>query len=153
MVGSDDVDLAYHCRLLLYNRPKHTKLYRWLGLYPLYLLAEVAVIATDLAELLGSAIALCLLFPRLEMWQAVLITAFDVVLILAMRDPLRGKPVRLFELLIAIMVGLAPSVFALSILFFAPGVDRLNLHACDYLEGRNQHEGCFFWVSPFQISV
>jgi metal iron transporter len=67
-------------------------------------LAEVAVIATDLAELLGSAIALCLLFPWLELWHGVLITAFDVVLILAMRDPLRGKPVRMFELLIAIMV-------------------------------------------------
>jgi len=89
---------------LLYNRPKHTKLYRWLGLYPLYFLAEVAIIATDLAELLGSAIALCLLFPKLELWHGVLITAFDVVLILAMRDPLRGKPVRMFELLIAVMV-------------------------------------------------
>jgi len=96
--------LASHSRLLLYNRPKHPKLYRWLGLYPLYLLAEVAVIATDLAELLGSAIALCLLFPWLELWHGVLITAFDVVFILAMRDPLRGKPVRVFELLIAIMV-------------------------------------------------
>ena len=89
---------------MLYNRPKHTKLYRWLGLYPLYFLAEVAIIATDLAELLGSAIALCLLFPKLELWHGVLITAFDVVLILAMRDPLRGKPVRMFEFLIAVMV-------------------------------------------------
>jgi metal iron transporter len=79
-------------------------LYRWLGLYPLYLLSEAAVIATDLAELLGSAIALCLLFPRLELWQGVLLTAFDVILILAIRDPLRGKPVRMFELLIAAMV-------------------------------------------------
>jgi len=64
----------------------------------------VAIIATDLAELLGSAIALCLLFPKLKLWHGVLITAFDVVLILAMRDPLGGKPVRMFELLIAVMV-------------------------------------------------
>jgi len=75
-----------------------------LGLYPLYLLAEVAIIATDLAELLGSAIALCLLFPRLELWHGVLITAFDVIIILAMGDPLRGKPVKMFEILIAGMV-------------------------------------------------
>ncbi|KAF5331568.1 hypothetical protein D9611_007561 [Ephemerocybe angulata] len=95
------IDLARHSRLLLYNRPKHTLLYRWLGLYPLYLLAEVAIIATDLAELLGSAIALCMLFPRLELWHGVLITGFDVILILAMGDPLRGRPVRLFEFLIA----------------------------------------------------
>lgn len=90
--------------MLLYNRPKHTLLYRWLGLYPLYVLAEVAIIATDLAELLGSAIALCLLFPRLELWHGVLITAFDVIIILAMGDPLRGKPVKMFEILIAGMV-------------------------------------------------
>ncbi|PPQ94583.1 hypothetical protein CVT25_011895 [Psilocybe cyanescens] len=98
------IDLASHTRLLLYNRPKHTLLYRWLGLYPLYVLAEVAIIATDLAELLGSAIALCMLFPKLELWQGVLITAFDVILILGMGDPLRGKPVRMFELLIGAMV-------------------------------------------------
>ncbi|KDR85892.1 hypothetical protein GALMADRAFT_235029 [Galerina marginata CBS 339.88] len=98
------IDLASHSRLLLYNRPKHTLLYRWLGLYPLYVLAEVAIIATDLAELLGSAIALCLLFPKLELWHGVLITAFDVIFILGMGDPLRGKPVRAFELLIGSMV-------------------------------------------------
>ena len=98
------LDLASHCRLLLYNRPKHKLLYRWLGLYPLYILAEVAIIATDLAELLGSAIALCLLFPKLELWHGVLITAFDVILILGIGDPLRGRPVRIFELLIAAMV-------------------------------------------------
>ena len=98
------LDLASHCRLLLYNRPKHKLLFRWLGLYPLYILSEVAIIATDLAELLGSAIALCLLFPKLELWHGVLITAFDVILILGIRDPLRGRPVRIFELLIAAMV-------------------------------------------------
>lgn len=90
--------------MLLYNRPKHTLLYRYLGLYPLYVLAEVAIVATDLAELLGSAIALCMLFPSLELWHGVLITTFDVMLILALGDPLRGKPVRGFEILIGAMV-------------------------------------------------
>ncbi|TFK21529.1 natural resistance-associated macrophage protein [Coprinopsis marcescibilis] len=98
------VDLAGHSRLLLYNRPKNPRLWRWLALYPLYVLAEVAIIATDLAELLGSAIALCMLFPRLELWHGVLITAFDVIIILAFQDPLRGRPVRWFEALIAAMV-------------------------------------------------
>ncbi|KAK7034604.1 Manganese transporter smf1 [Paramarasmius palmivorus] len=96
--------LASHCRLLLHDRPKHTSLYRWLGLYPLYVLSETAIIATDLAELLGSAIALCLLFPKLELWHGVLITAFDVVLILALGDPLGGRPVKTFELVIAGLV-------------------------------------------------
>lgn len=98
------LDLASHSRLLLHSRPKHTLLYRWLGLYPLYILAEIAIIATDLAELLGSAIALCLLFPKLEIWHGVLITAADVLLIFCMGDPLRGKPVKMFELVIALLV-------------------------------------------------
>ncbi|KAJ7109769.1 smf Mn2+ and Fe2+ transporter-like protein [Mycena epipterygia] len=98
------LDLASHCRVLLYDRPKYPLLFRWLGLYPLYVLSEVAIIATDLAELLGSAIALCLLFPRLQLWQGVLITAFDVVLLLALRDPLRSTPVKMFEILIAGLV-------------------------------------------------
>ncbi|KAJ6601396.1 natural resistance-associated macrophage protein-domain-containing protein [Mycena vulgaris] len=98
------LDLASHCRVLLYDRPKHPLLYRWLGLYPLYILSEIAIISTDLAELLGSAIALCLLFPRLELWHGVLITAFDVVLLLALRDPLRSTPVKMFEILIAGLV-------------------------------------------------
>ncbi|KIL59094.1 hypothetical protein M378DRAFT_188040 [Amanita muscaria Koide BX008] len=98
------LDLATHCRLLFHDRPKHTLLYRWGIFYPLYLLSEVAIIATDLSEMLGSAIALVLLFPRLELWHGVIITAADVLLLLAMRDPLRGTPVRMFELLIAILV-------------------------------------------------
>ncbi|KAJ7755070.1 natural resistance-associated macrophage protein-domain-containing protein [Mycena maculata] len=98
------LDLASHCRVLLYDRPKHRLLYRWLGLYPLYILSEVAIISTDLAELLGSAIALCLLFPRLQLWHGVLITMFDVVLLLALRDPLRSTPVKMFEFLIGGLV-------------------------------------------------
>ena len=73
-------------------------------LYPLYALAEIAIISTDLAELLGSAIALCMLFPVLPLWAGVLLTASDVLLLLALRDPMRGRPVRLFELFIAVLV-------------------------------------------------
>lgn len=98
------LDLAAHCRLLLHDRPTHTRLYRWLALYPLYALSEIAIISTDLAELLGSAIALCLLFPKLPLWAGVLITASDVLLLLALGDPLRGRPVRCFEILIAALV-------------------------------------------------
>ena len=97
-------DLACHCRLLLHSKPKHTKLYRWGLLYPLYILAEGAIIATDLAELLGSAIALVLLFPKLPLWAGVLITGADVLLLLALKDPLGGKPVKAFEFLIGGMV-------------------------------------------------
>ncbi|KAI0692204.1 natural resistance-associated macrophage protein [Cytidiella melzeri] len=98
------LDLASHCRLLLHTRGKNTLIYRWILLYPLYALSEAAIVATDLAELLGSAIALCLLFPKLPLWAGVLVTASDVLVLLALRDPLGGKPVRIFEVLIGAMV-------------------------------------------------
>jgi len=97
-------DLAAHCRLLLYNRTRRPTLFRWLTLYPLYIFSEIAIISTDLAELLGSAIALNLLFPGLPLWGGVLLTAFDVLLILAFADPLHGRPVRSFEFIIGILV-------------------------------------------------
>ena len=99
------LDLAAHCRLLLHSRSSRPKLFRWLTLYPLYVFSEIAIIATDLAELLGSAIALNILFPKLPLWAGVLLTASDVFLILAFGDPLRKRPVKVFELLIGILVG------------------------------------------------
>ncbi|EIN14329.1 natural resistance-associated macrophage protein [Punctularia strigosozonata HHB-11173 SS5] len=98
------MDLASHCRLLLHNRPKRTRLYRWCLLYPLYALSEVAIISTDLAELLGSAIAIVLLFPSIPLWTAVLLTATDVIFLLLLSDPLRSKPVKSFEILIGLLV-------------------------------------------------
>ncbi|KAF9261829.1 Nramp-domain-containing protein [Marasmius fiardii PR-910] len=98
------LDLASHCRLLLHSRPKHTMLWRWGLLYPLYLVSEIAIIATDLAELLGSAIALCMLFPNLQLWHGVLITGFDVIFLLALGDPLRSRPLKMFEWFIGVLV-------------------------------------------------
>ncbi|KII93016.1 hypothetical protein PLICRDRAFT_49119 [Plicaturopsis crispa FD-325 SS-3] len=96
--------LAAQCRLLLHSRSNHPRVYRYLLLYPLYVLSEVAIIATDLAELLGSAIALCMLFPTLPLWAGVLLTAADVLVLLALGDPLRGRPVKAFEFTIALLV-------------------------------------------------
>ncbi|KAH9929791.1 natural resistance-associated macrophage protein-domain-containing protein [Fomitopsis serialis] len=98
------LDLASHCRLLLHDRPKHTRFWRWAVLYPLYVLSETAIVATDLAELLGSAIALTLMFPSLPLYAGVILTALDVLLLLGMRDPLGGAPVKPFEFLIAGLV-------------------------------------------------
>jgi Mn2+/Fe2+ NRAMP family transporter len=74
-------------------------------LYPLYALCEIAIISTDLAELLGSAIGLTLLFPKLPLWSAVLLTGVDVFIFLIIGDPSRtGRPVRLFEIVIILLV-------------------------------------------------
>ncbi|TFY83316.1 hypothetical protein EWM64_g694 [Hericium alpestre] len=99
-------DLATQCRLLLQSSPKHRKLMRYTLLYPLYALCEIAIISTDLAELLGSAIGLCLIFPKLPLWVAVLLTAGDVLVFLIIGDPTRskGNSARVFELTIIALV-------------------------------------------------
>ncbi|KAF8078297.1 natural resistance-associated macrophage protein-domain-containing protein [Lyophyllum atratum] len=100
------LDLASHCRLLLHDRPKHPRLVRYAVLYPLYVLSEIAIISTDLAELLGSAIGLCLIFPKLPLWAGVVLTAADVLVFLAFADPSRGqgRPVRVFEFIVIALV-------------------------------------------------
>ncbi|KIM48347.1 hypothetical protein M413DRAFT_440075, partial [Hebeloma cylindrosporum] len=84
---------------------------RWLMLYPLYVLSEIAIISTDLAELLGSAIGFCLLFPKLPLWAGVVLTAADVLIFLSFSAPSRdqGRPVRVFEFSI---IGLVLAVFS-----------------------------------------
>jgi manganese transport protein len=83
-------DLAQACRDFY---PRWTRL-------PLWLLCEVAIGATDLAEVLGSAVAINLLF-HIPLPGAVLITAFDVLLLLA----LQGLGVRFIEGVIFVLVG------------------------------------------------
>ncbi|WVQ94443.1 hypothetical protein IAU59_001522 [Kwoniella sp. CBS 9459] len=76
-----------------------------LCLWTLYVLAEVAIIATDLAELLGSAIALNLLFPKLPLFAGVLITAVDVMIVLVFFRSNKGRQGMLFfEILIVSLV-------------------------------------------------
>src|SRR5437899_11890760 len=52
--------------------------------WPLWVLAEIAICATDLAEVIGTAIGLNLLF-KIPLEIGVIITALDVFLILAMQ--------------------------------------------------------------------
>src|SRR5437763_8391932 len=82
-------DLAQACRDFY---PAWT---RW----PNWLACELAIIACDLAEVLGSAVALNLLFHIPLQW-AVVITAFDVLLLLA----LQGLGMRFIEALVAVLV-------------------------------------------------
>ncbi len=68
-------DLAQCCREYL---PAWT---RW----PNYISCEIAIAACDLAEVLGSAVAIHLLFPRISLLAGVGITAFDVLLLLSLQ--------------------------------------------------------------------
>ena len=84
-------DLAQCCRDHL---PGWT---RW----PNYLSCEIAIAACDLAEVLGSAVAIHLLFPRISLLTAVIITAFDVLLLLS----LQRLGMRLIEAVIVVLIG------------------------------------------------
>ncbi len=87
-------DLAQACRDH-YSRP--TSLLLWVG-------AEIAIAACDLAEVIGSAIALKLLFGIPITW-GILITALDVMLVLVLQH--RG-----FRLLEAIVIALIATIGA-----------------------------------------
>ncbi|CAO1624309.1 unnamed protein product [Sympodiomycopsis kandeliae] len=76
---------------------------RFALLWLLYFVAEGAIVCTELAELVGSAIALNLLFPKLPLWAGVLITSLDVLLILFIYKP-DTKSIRLFEFCIGCLV-------------------------------------------------
>jgi manganese transport protein len=93
-------DLAQACRDFY---PAWT---RW----PNWLACEAAIGACDLAEVLGSAVALNLLFHIPLLW-AVMITAFDVLLLLA----LQGLGMRFIEAIILVLAGTIGVCFLIEI--------------------------------------
>jgi manganese transport protein len=107
------MDLAQACRAL-YGK----------GLsLALWLLAELAIVACDLAEVLGSALGLQLLFG-IPMWAGILITALDTFLLLL----LHGKGVRLLEAFIVVLVTTIGACLALEVFLAKPA-------AADVLSG------------------
>jgi manganese transport protein len=87
---------------------------RWVSL-PLWLSAEVAITATDLAEVIGTAIGLNLLF-HIPLQIGVIITAADVFLILA----LQAFGFRWIEAFVVTMLGVIAACFAVQIALADP---------------------------------
>jgi manganese transport protein len=87
---------------------------RWVS-FPLWLSAEVAITATDLAEVIGTAIGLNLLF-RIPLEIGVIITAADVFLILA----LQAFGFRWIEAFVVAMLGVIAACFAVQIALADP---------------------------------
>lgn len=88
--------------------------------FPLWILCEIAVIACDLAEVLGAAIGLKLLFGVPLLW-GVLITALDVMLLLA----LQRFGMRRLEAFIIVLVATIGGCFALEMLFSRPDLPAI----------------------------
>jgi manganese transport protein len=86
----------------------------WMA-WPLWALAELAIIATDLAEVIGTAIGLNLLFG-IPLEIGVLITAFDVFLILW----LQTRGFRKIEAFIIGGIGVIAACFAIQIALADP---------------------------------
>src|SRR5437773_8719073 len=98
-------DLAQACRDH-YSRPVAVVL---------WLLCEVAICACDLAEVIGSAIALNLLFKIPLVW-GVCITALDVLAVMY----LQNKGFRYIEALVVMLILTIGGCFALEIFFSKP---------------------------------
>ncbi|HSS98201.1 MAG TPA: Nramp family divalent metal transporter, partial [Terriglobales bacterium] len=80
-------------------------------------LCEIAIAACDLAEVIGSAIALNLLFHIPLIW-GVCLTALDVLIILFLQQ----KGFRFIEALVFTLIGTIGVCFALEVLFSKPSI-------------------------------
>lgn len=100
-------DLAQSCRD---NYPKPVALTLWV-------LCEIAICACDLAEVIGSAIALNLLFGLPLVW-GVCLTALDVFVVLF----LQNKGFRYLEALVISLILLIGGCFLLEIIFSRPEI-------------------------------
>ncbi|MCL4506745.1 MAG: Nramp family divalent metal transporter [Chloroflexi bacterium] len=98
-------DLAQACRDT-YSKPVGAGL---------WVLAEIAIAATDLAEVVGSAVALQLLFG-LPLIVGVLITALDIVIILF----LNSRGFRYIEAIVGGLIGVITISFILELFFARP---------------------------------
>ena len=98
-------DLAQACREH-YSKPVNIAL---------WIFAEIAIAACDLAEVIGSAIALKLLFG-IPLLVGVVITSFDVLMILL----LQNRGFRYFEAFVMVLIGTIGVMFAIEIVFSHP---------------------------------
>ncbi len=103
-------DLAQICRDIF---PKSVNIFLWL-------MAEVMIIACDLAEVIGTAIALGLLF-NLPLPIGVVVTGVDVLVLLL----LQKKGFRYLEALIMVLIGTVVVCFVLEIIFSQPAIAPL----------------------------
>jgi len=85
--------------------------------FVLWILCEIAIIACDLAEVVGSAIALNLLFGIPLIW-GVLLTAFDVMILLT----LQNKGFRWLEAVVITLIATIGICFVAQIIFSQPEI-------------------------------
>lgn len=92
---------------------------RWVNVV-LWLMAEVMIVACDLAEVIGTAIGLQLLF-NIPLPVGVIATAFDVVVLLL----LQKRGFRWLETLVISLIVLVVGCFTLELIFSHPAISPL----------------------------
>jgi manganese transport protein len=130
-------DLAQCCRD---NYPRWSRWPNWIAM-------EIAIAATDLAESLGSAVALNLLF-HIPMGWAIVITAFDVLLLLA----LQGLGMRMIEAVVAVFVATIGVCYGIEI-FVLPQTQPGFLEMGQALLRPNFHEAGMIVVAIGMIGA
>lgn len=88
--------------------------------FVLWILTELAIIATDLAEVIGSAIALSLLF-NIPLLLGIVITTLDVLLLLL----LQRKGFRIIESIVIVLMATIFTVFVFEVIVSKPEVAAL----------------------------
>lgn len=87
----------------------------------LWVLCEIAIAACDLAEVIGSAIALNLLFGLPLIW-GVLVTSFDVLAILY----LQHQGFRILEAIVVVLIGTIGTCYLLEIILVKPDLAAIG---------------------------
>lgn len=103
-------DLAQACRDH-YSRPVN---------FGLWVLCEMAIAACDLAEIIGAAIALQLLF-HIPLLFGVLITSMDILIVLL----LQNKGFRYIEAIVISLIAVIAGCFALELIFSKPSISGI----------------------------
>jgi manganese transport protein len=105
------LDLAQACRVR-YGRGQRLLLWG---------LAEIAIIACDVAEVLGGALAVKLLLG-LPLWAGILLTAFDMLLVVG----LKGRGFRQVEAIVGALVATIALCFLIELLIVPPDMAALG---------------------------
>lgn len=101
------IDLATNCKV---NLSPNLNIF-------LYVLTEISIVATDLAEIVGTAISLNILF-NIPLLIGVILTIVDVLIVLKYYNPQTGdmRVVRIFEMIVSVFVFLTVICFAVELL-------------------------------------
>jgi manganese transport protein len=111
----------------------------------LWILCEVAIAATDLAEVVGSAIGLQLLFG-VPLMYGVLVTALDTFLILFLHQ----AGIRKMEAFILVLVGTIGGCFLAEIIFSRPDLPAL---ARGFLPTLPDHDALYYAIGILGATV